>query len=290
LLAVVIVACGVSSPGLAQSERVSLRVTPQPNQTVQVRTGSEMDMTVDVESGAPAGLGGPIHVTSKNVIRVTQKSGARNDQGQITAVLTFDELSNETLLSGQPLPVGSSRRDIVGKTVTVVFDKDGGVVDATGNLGADVPEAVFKQMLTNLYADLPATPIGIGETATVPIEMAFPIAIPGAGSMKWEGDTKYTLVSIERKAAGRFATFDIATNGKVASTVPLSGGQQGLSWSVSMTGKGSAIRELDRGLMSSSELQAEISGTMKPAGDSSTSPLPALAMHGTFKTTTTSGN
>jgi hypothetical protein len=292
LLAAVVVACSVSASGLAQSERVPLRVTPQPNQVVRIGTDSEMDVLVEVDSASPAGLAGPMRMTSTNVMRVTQKSGAANDQGQITAELTFDEMSDETLLNGQPLPVGIPRPDLAGKTITVVFDRDGGVVDAVMPAGGGVPEAQFKQMLKTLYGNLPATStsIGIGETATAPIDLAFPMGVPGAGQLKWEGDTKYTLVSIQRDAEGHFARFNVTTNGKMASSLALAAGQQGLSWVVTMAGNGSMILDLDRGLMRSSELQVEVSGSMKPTGDSSSSPVPALAMHGTVKTTTTSGN
>src|SRR5262245_60102382 len=107
-----------------------------------------------------------------------------------------------------------------------------------------------------------------------------------------DGDVKHTLASIERDASGRFAKFDHSIVGKMLTDVdmPASTGKVKMSLDFTLTGDGAMLRDLDKGFVRSSETKATFDGKIKITAESGTPQMPSMTLHGTTKTTTTTGN
>src|SRR5262249_18749052 len=210
-------------PAFAQSEKISLRMLPQPNQIVRMRTVQETDVDIsfDSNSSLPAAVMVPVKMAMKTVFGITQKSGAANAEGHIAAEITYEEITSEATMNGQPMPANDQSRSFVGKKVMVTFDKEGNVLDIKVPADVGIPEEAFRQMLKSMYGNLPAVSLGVGETTTVPLDFTLPLPIPGAAPLKMDGDVKHTLASIERDTTGRIAKFDHSIIGKMVTDVDM---------------------------------------------------------------------
>jgi hypothetical protein len=291
--AAVVAVCFAWTIGSAQSEKVALRMIPQPNHVVRTRTVQETEVDMSFESSSPVpALMPPMKLATKIVMGITQKSGSANAQGIIETELTYEEFRFETTVNGQPTPSNDVSRDFVGKSVTVMFDKTGDVVDIKVPSDIGIPEDSFRQILKSMYGNLPAVSIGVGESATVPLDFTLPIPLPGAAPLKMDGDVKHTLVSIDSDATGRVARFDHSISGKMITDLemPVPTGKVKMSLDFNINGGGSMVRDLDKGVLRSSETKSTFDGKIKIAGEPNTAPLPSMDLHGTTKTITTSGN
>jgi len=287
------IGCCVSAVALAQSEKIPLRMPPRPNQLVHVKVVQETEMEVSFEGNAlPPGVTGPMKMITKVTIAMTQKTGSPNAEGDIEAELTYDDVRTESTMNGQPMPANNASASFTGKKMSVTFDKQGGVVNVKVPADVGLPEETFKQMLKSMYGNLPDTSIAVGETTAVPLDFTIPLPLPGAAPLKMQGDAKHTLASIETTSEGRIAKFDHLMDGKMVSDIELSlpTGKVQLSVDFKMTGGGTMLTNLDKGILASSETTANFDGTFKVSGGSNTPPVPPMSLHGKTKSTTTSAN
>jgi hypothetical protein len=72
--------------------------------------------------------------------------------------------------------------------------------------------------------------------------------------------------------------------------MPASTGKVKMSLDFTLSGTGAMLRDLDKGFVRSSETNATFGGKIKITAESGTPQMPSVNLHGTTKTTTTSGN
>src|SRR5215510_7221248 len=125
------VACFIWTPAFTQSEKISLRLLPRPNQIIWVRMGGEtdVDMSFDSDLSVPATAMVPVTLGTKTVVEITQKSGPANAQGHIEAEITYEEVSTGVTMNGQAMPANDTSRGFIGKKVTVMFHKQASVLN-----------------------------------------------------------------------------------------------------------------------------------------------------------------
>ena len=166
----------------AQSEKITLKMIPEPNQTVRMRMVQDMEMNMSYESETPsvAPLPEPMKLAIIAVVALTQKIGAPDKEGNVTAEMTYDEFSSETKVNGQPIELGDIAGKFIGKKAIVTFNKRGEMIDINMPPDLGLPEEAFKELLKSLYGSLPKTPIGLGEVATAPLDFTVPIPVAGA--------------------------------------------------------------------------------------------------------------
>lgn len=283
-----------SITAFAQSEKITLKMVSEPNQTVRMRMVQDMeiDMSFEDDSPAAAALVGPMKIMAKTVFGVTQKVGAPDKEGNVTAEVTYDDLSSETTMNGQPMQLGDTMGKFTGKKIMAIFNKQGEMIDIKIPPDLGLPEESFKQMMKSLYGNLPQTPIGVGEFATAPLDFAVPIPIPGAPPLKTDGQVKFKLVSVEKDATGRIAKFDQTVDGKIVSNMelPSPDGQVKMSLDFKLNGVGDLVMNVDKGVLKSSDSKATIGGKIKMSGESSETKLPTINLQGTLKITITGSN
>ena len=288
-LIVAIALAAVAAPAFAQSEKVSIRMSPQPGQTVKMTMTQDVDLEVSFGAALP-GVEGAMKLAVKRIASLTQKTGALKADGSVDAEFTYDQIRTEMMLNGQPISA-SADDQLIGKPVVVTYAQDGQVLDIKGLPGNATPDT-FKEMLDAFYGSLPATALAVGETTTGPMAFNMPLPIPGADAMKMSGESRLKLVSIDKDALGRSAKFESATDGKLSSKldVPLPGVTGAMVVEIAMTGTGTSVMDLDKRLLRSNDSTAKIDGKITNAGAPAADPaaFPPMLVRGTvtMKTTT----
>jgi len=280
-----------SITSFAQPEKITLRIVPEPNQTVRMRMIQDMDMDMSFEGEAPqaAPPPGSMKLIAKNVFALTMKVGELDKEGHFTSELTYDEVSSQMTMNGQPMPHADSTGKFIGKKILTTFNKQGEMVDIKIPADLGVSEEAFKKLLKSLYGDLPQTPIGVGEVATAPLDFTVPLPVPGAPPLKIDGQMNFKLISVEKDATGRIAKFDQTVDGKMFSNLEVPGpaGQVKMSLDFKLNGGGDLMMNVDKGVMKLSDTKMTFGGKIKMAAESSEGKLSTINFQGTVKVAVT---
>lgn len=283
-----------SLTAFAQSEKVAIKMVPEPNQTVRMKIAQDMDLDMSFEGESPIGAASPtpIKILGKTVFGMTLKVGAPNKDGNIVSELTYDEVSSETTMNGQPMNLGDAQSKLVGQKIQHTFNRQGEMIDFKIPSSLGLSEASFKEMLKSIYGDLPQTTLGVGEVATAPLDFKIPLPVPGAPPLKMDGQIKYTLSSIEKGATGRAAKFNQAVEGKMVSDmeIPKLDGAIRMRVDFKLSGGGAVVMDIDRGVMRSSDSKAIFGGQLKMTGAAGEIKPPIINLQGTIRTTVTGSN
>jgi hypothetical protein len=276
----------------AQSEKVAIRMVPEPNQTVRMRTVQEMELDIIFEGEGAAGddVPGPMKMQARTIFALTQKVGAPDKDGNITSEIFYDEVSSEMTMNGQPMRLGGADDKFIGKKVLTTFNKQGEMIDFKIPPDLGLSEEAFKKILKSFYGDLSQTAIGVGEVATTPLDFTVPLPVPGAPPLKVDGQIKYTLASIEKGETGRVAKFNQAIEGKMNAmdvNVSLPTGKAIMNVNFTLNGGGDMVMNVEKGLLKSSDSKITFGGKMKTISESGEAKLPVMNMQGTMKTTAT---
>jgi hypothetical protein len=278
----------------AQPEKIAFKMVPESNQTVRMMAIQDMELDMSFESETPsaADLPGPVKLMARAVFALTQKVGAPDKEGNVSAEVTYDEVSSEMTMNGQPMEIGDKVDKFIGKKIMMTFNSRGEMIDLKIPPDLGLPEESFKQLLKSFYGNLPQTPIGVGEVATAPLDFTIPLPVPGAPPLKIDGQIKSTLVSVEKDTTGRIAKFDQTLYGKMVSDLEVHGpnGQIKMSLDFKLNGGGGMMMNVDKGVLRSSDSKATFGGKLKMAGESSETKLPTINFQGTMKVTVTGSN
>jgi len=279
---------------LAQSEKITIRMVPEPNQTIRMNMTQEMQMDIVMEAipGLPPGAAmPPMKMVSKTVTAMTQKVGPANAQGNVESEVIYDEIRTETTMNGQRVP-SNVNTPFVGKRMTVTYDKEGNVVDFKLPPDAGLPPESLRDMLKSISANLPALSLAVGETANVPLDFVVPIPVPSAAPLKVDGQITHKLLSVETGADGRLGRFEHTLDGKMLNTVEFAvpTGNVKMTIDFTMSGGGSMLVNVVKGVLRSSESNATFGGKISMAPGAAPAPMPPMTLQGTIKTTITGTN
>ena len=252
-----------------------------------------MDITIEGGPAAAAALG-PMKMSSRNVTSMTQKNGPADSQGNVEAEITVDEAISDSkiTMNGRPMPAPAVANPVAGKTFAVIFDKLGNVVDSKGPSIPGMPEDFMPQMMKSFSGNLPTTPVGIGETAAAPLDIAIPLPLAGA-QLKMDGEVLYKLLSLGKEGDDRIATIATTINGKLVgdSGIPGPNGTKiQMTLEIKMTGGGTTLSNLDKGFLKSSESQSTFGGPIRMNGGPNAAQLPSMNMQARQKITITAEN
>jgi hypothetical protein len=268
----------------AQSDKVSLPIAPKPNQTSRHTMTQEaaIDVTFDGEVPAPLAAMKMMKMEMKSVLGMVQKTGTVDKDGRLEAEITFDQASTEMTMGGNPVPAGEGMSKFIGKKAKVVFDSKGEPIDFSFPDDMGVSREILKQMLQSIYKAAPAEPLSIGETAIMPLNMNFPLPMPGAAPLKFDGQVKTKLVALDTTTEGRIAKFDQTTEAKILNTMNLDSpsGKFAMNIDIKLNGGGTSQIIVDKGLVKASETNMTIDGKI---GITTDFQLPNMLVKGTIK-------
>jgi hypothetical protein len=268
---------------IAQTEKVSVRMAPKPNQTVHQTSSMEMDLDMLI-----AGTAAPpaMKMAMRMTMAMTLKTGALKPDGTVDAELTYDQFRGEMSLNGQTMPMDASN-PLAGKTIVTTYNRSGEVVGVKGLEAAGLTDNAFAQMMGPFYGDLPVTALAVGETTTGPLNLMLPLPLPGAGPMKMVGQTQLRLVSIDNDARGRSATFESTIAGKLENDAASPDGKGKVSFDMSLAGQGTHIINLDTGIVRSNAATTSVDGKINMAAGTAAPAVQGMTIRGTMRMTMT---
>jgi hypothetical protein len=263
-------------------------MAPRPGQTIHMTMSQDMDFEMSFDGASPV----PGLETMKMLMRsssaMTQKSGMQKTDGTWDVELTYDKFQSDMTMNGQSMPVGATDNQLVGKTVVMTYNRNGEMVDVKGLQAAGLTDDAFKEMMASLYGNLPVTALSVGETTVAPLDFTLPLPLPGATGMKMTGETKMKLVSINKDAQGRYATFDSTVDGKMVSAIPSPDGTSKVTLDFTMGGNGSTVMDLDKGVVRSALTTSTFEGRIDMPAGAAPAAMPPMKLRGTVKMTMTS--
>ena len=271
-----------------QGGKVSIRLLPKPNRTAHFEMTQEMYMDVIYEGTADASeqqSPNLVKMTGKSTFAFTQKNGAMNKQGKMEAQVTYNKLSMKRSMNGEAMPLEDAGDKLIGKTITLIFDKEGNVVDVKVPREVEIPADMFKQIMTSMYNNLPKDPLAIGETTTMPFSMTLPIPEVGPDPLNMEGQTRYKLVAIAKDGGDRMARFEQTVEATLAKTIEVDtlNGKGKVKIEFKLTGGGGLELNLGKGILKTGDMLTTIDGKMEMAPDLPNAKLQKIMLHGTTK-------
>jgi len=284
VIGALVVCLAVAAP-FAQSEKVTLRIAPAPDQTVRLVMAQDMDMDMSVDgTGTLPGLGGPMKMVMRTTAAMTQKVGPRKPDGSVDAEMTYQQVKSEMSMNGQVLPI-SVPNPLENLTVRVTYNRDGKIVDFKGlpDTGAMSADSIEK-LITSFSGNLPTEPIAVGDEVTTPISIALPLPIAGGAPMNMTTSTKTKLVSIDNSAAGRSARLEASLEGKMGSEVPSPDGKGSMKFDFIISGGGTTVMDLASGVLRSSLMTTNMNGTIN-MGSAAPAGTPPMRMRMTMTVT-----
>jgi|SRR5262245_5411734 len=286
-----IVFCGLfAGHVLAQSEKISIKYIPIPNQTIRFTLTSEGEIDLNYEGNGSDSLPlmSPMKMTIKNVFGMSQKTGSFDAQGRLEAELAYEAGESQFLMNGNPISLDEPGKKLIGKKFIAIYNNKGELLDLKipDDLGFS-PESI-KQIMQSIYANIPKEPISVGETAILPANIDFQFPGFGAGPMKMEGETKTKLIALEKEADGRIASFDTINDLKLATTteMDLPTGKLTINLDGKIKGTGNSRVNIDKGgVPMQSETIMNIDAKMTTPTQTGNIQMPNMIIKGAMKVT-----
>jgi hypothetical protein len=279
----VALACAALSIGLAaQTDRVQLRLVPAPDQSIQFHLTQEFTFGPAAQADADSrGLIPNVSLTSK--VAFTQTTGHPDEEGRVTAQVTWDEASVTTTMDGKSTPM-SGLSHLLGRQTTATYDRQGKLVDLQPPPELAAQMEPMRQMLSAVFAGMPVDALAIGESASVPFNFYLPVK--GAGMPAMNGKTTFTLRSIRQEGADRIAHYDelMELSSEVNPLPGANGTAGGMTVAFQMKGAGTMDYNVERGIAVANDMRGTMDVKTRFTGDQPTG-LPSLNMHGTIKMT-----
>ena len=287
-IGVLVIACLSVAAVFGQTEKISLRMSPAPDQTVQMKMAQDMDINITFDGPALPGLT-PMKMVMRTTTEMTQKVGPRKADGTVDAEVTYKQVTTEMSMNGQPLSTGNDPGKLENVTVTATYNRNGEIINIRGLPDTSaLPADTLKQMMTSFYSNLPKEPIAVGEVVTTPVDLALPLPILGGSGMKMAMSTKTKLVSIENSAAGRAARLEASIDGKMGGDVPSPDAKGSMRFDFIMSGGGTTVIDLAKGVVRNSLVTTNMNGTID-MGKAAPAGVPPMKMSMTM-TVTIAGN
>lgn len=275
----------------AQSEKIPVSFIPKPNQVSHLRLQTEMQMEMTFEGDLPPEMAAmnPMKMNLKSVIGLTQKTGPVNKQGKIEMEITYDEVASEMTMNGNPVPLGDLGAQTKGKKITATFTQQGEMVEVNAPADMPVTKDALKELMKSVYGNLPKDPLAIGETATMPLNMALPL--PGIAPINLGGQMKIKLARIDKDGTSRIARLDQIIDATLLGPIEFASpqGQIKMNFDFKMTGTGFSELDVDKVLVKSGESTTTLEGKASAPANSAV-PIPGFSIKGIVKTVITGTN
>jgi hypothetical protein len=264
----------------AQTERITVRLAPAPNQTLHLRTTQDMAMTTELDPAAGA-ASVPTIVNLHTVVDTTSAVGPTGNDGHYSASMTIDTISAAATMNGREMPVPSMGTEGAKLVITFSYDENGKVVDVSAGDSASAANETAKQILMRAFATVAPMTLSVGESVTLPTALNLPMASGGpAVPMGVAGETRYTLTSVTFDGADRIAHLTSHMTSTMRQAPPSAPAGPALGFDMTMTGDGKSDVNVDRGIVLHAEQRATVEGRMHAGATGSA--MPKMQMHGTF--------
>src|SRR4051812_27115913 len=120
----VALACAALCSGVAaQADKVQLRLVPAPDQSVHFEMTQELTFGPAAQGDAAGrGLVPDVSLTTK--MAFTQTTSHPDEEGRVTAQITWDEASGTATMDGKTTPI-TGLSPLLGRQTTAIYDRQG---------------------------------------------------------------------------------------------------------------------------------------------------------------------
>jgi hypothetical protein len=264
----------------AQTERITVRLAPAPNQTLHLHTTQDTAITSEADAAAGDAGSVPTLINLHTVVDTTSTVGPSGNDGHYDARMTIDTISATATMNGREFPLPSLATDAAKQVITFFYDENGKVIDVSAGDSTSPGMDAAKQLLMRAFATVAPMTLSVGESVTVPTALNLPMPSGGpAVPMGVASETRYTLTSVTFDGADRIAHLTSHVTSTMSQPSAVATGPS-VAFDLTMTGDGKSDVNVDRGIVLHAEQQATVDGSMRgPSGDQ---PMPKMRMHGTF--------
>jgi len=253
-------------PAVAQ-KKVMLGGRPTPGQTIRVSIVQDADLNMKPAEAAAGSPMGPMHLKAKTTTVVSQKVSTPDEKGAVPVYLTYASISLDYTINAPPAPPAGApaAAKIKGKTLSMVIDGSGEVIEVTPPADFQMPTGMVKDMLKQAFGLMARQEMSVGETVTTPFSMAMPIPMPG-DPPQLKGEMKSTLTGVSGAAGTEAAAVEQIVTASVDSTMPAPGGNGDIGIKMQVTGKGTSDWDVKGALVKASKMTTNIAGTLTIPG------------------------
>ena len=253
-------------PAVAQ-KKVALGGRPAPGQTIRVSIVQDADLNMKPAEAAAGSPMGPMHLKAKTTTVVSQKVGTPDEKGAVHVDLTYEDIAQSITINDQPAPpeAAEATAKIKGKTLSMIIDGNGEVIEVTPPADFPMPSAMVKDMLKQAFGLMARQEMAVGETVTTPFSMAMPIPMPG-DPPQLKGEMKSTLTGVTGAAGAEAAAVEQIVTAGVDSSMPGPGGNGEIAIKMQVTGKGTSDWDVKGALVKASKMTTNIAGTLTIPG------------------------
>lgn len=264
-------------PALAQSKKVTVGGRPAPGQTVRLNIVQDADLNMKPAEAAAGSPAGPMHLKAKTTTVASQKVGTPDEKGALKIEMTYEEITQDMRLNDQPAPpeAAQAANAMKGKTLSMIVDASGEVVEVTPPADFPMPPSMIKDILKQALGLMPKQEIAMGETVTAPFAMAMPLPIPGGEPPQLKGELKSKLTGLTGTPGNEIAALEQEVNAAVDATMPGPGGSGSVAIKMTVKGTGTTDWDVKGGMVRGSKMTTLINGTFTVPG------VGAMEMNGT---------
>jgi hypothetical protein len=269
-------AMATALPAAAQ-KKVTVGGRPAPEQTVRLNIVQDADLNMKPAEAAAGSPMGPMHLKAKTTTVASQKVGTPDEKGALKIEMTYEEITQDLRLNDQPAPpeAAQAANAMKGKTISMVVDAAGDVVEVTPPADFPMPPAMIKDVLKQALGLMPKQEIAVGETVTAPFAMAMPMPLPGGEPPQLKGELKSTLTGVTGAPGNEIAALAQEVTAAVDTTMPGPGGSGEIAIKMTVKGSGTTDWDVKGGLVRGSKMTTQINGTFTVPG------VGAMEMSGT---------
>ena len=249
----------------AQGDKITLTLRPAPNQVIHIGMHQEMAFTATAE-GLP---NGPMKIDGMTSFEGIQHVGAADAQGNLIVEMRIDSLAIAMLVNGSPMPA-PPLDSLKGQTVKLTYDAQGKVIDAQASGMNEITKGSIRGLLGQFAGSLPNATLGVGDTASTPLNLTLPIPMLNGAQTTMQGRNLFQLLAISRDGADRIAQLKLTTDATMSGSVDMH-----------MTGTGTMDWNADKGFLKNgvSNMNVEMNLTLPGGG--------TMHMTGTIRVTIT---
>jgi hypothetical protein len=261
-------AMAAALPAAAQPEKITVGGRPAAGQTVRLKIVQDADMTMK-PAEAPAGSPmGPMHLKAKTTTVAVQKVGTPDEKGALKIEMTYEDILQDMQMNGEPAPPEASQavNAMKGKTLAMVVDEAGNVVEVTPPPDFPMPTAMIKDVLKQALGLMPRQEIAVGETVTTPFAMGVPIPITTGEPPQMKGVLKSTLTGLTGAPGSQVAALAQEVTASVDATVAGPGGAGDIAIKMTVQGSGTTDWDVKGALVRGSKMTTRIDGTFAVPG------------------------
>ncbi|MEO5823471.1 MAG: hypothetical protein ABIT71_23450, partial [Vicinamibacteraceae bacterium] len=222
----------------------------------------DADINMKPSEAAAGSPMGPMHLKAKTTTVVSQKVGTPDEKGAIKVEMTYDDITQDVRLNDQPAPpeAAAAAMKIKGKTLGMVIDANGDMLEVTPPADFPLPPEMIKDMLKQALGLMPRQDIAVGETVTSPFAMAMPLPMPG-DPPQLKGELKSTLTGLSGTGGNEVAALEQVVTAGVDATVAGPGGAGDITIKLQVKGSGTTDWDVKGGLVKGSKMTTTIAGT-----------------------------